>query len=458
MSKITIEELGVNPDTVRRRVLSLRQLTDEGLIIAVSVKGLSKLTRRTRAGEVGELADSARKELQTRGVTYTLPKEARRLTSTAERIRQNADQHGFALAGLARGERWFSTRPDEKLANDDYPDGMSSADLWWEKHQELVARFEEQKQALIENLGQYRDELEKVYWRIAYENWGSLWGVVDEFETETITVDGVVYYDNLAEGDRFVENQVAYAMSQVPTAEEIRQGFTVTVTPSLYLLPADWQEERARAEEARVRRTAVKQMVIDELRQRLTDEDDNPFVEVENALREMLGKAATEIAALIQTNGYLTGPSSRRLADVLSQYRRLNTGADRELGRMVLRLTQLYDNRNDTSGDPRDDARMDLLRIALENLADHLGADQPIIPATSAITFKVKSTTELTDDGRRRIKDLMSQGEKIRAIKFYRELTGADLKTAKEAVEAIALGMSRRPRRRKDDDIPVLDF
>lgn len=38
------------------------------------------------------------------------------------------------------------------------------------------------------------------------------------------------------------------------------------------------------------------------------------------------------------------------------------------------------------------------------------------------------------------VRDHLARGDKIKAIKAYREATGVDLRTAKEAVEAIAAG------------------
>ncbi|MEV4842339.1 hypothetical protein AB0K20_03830 [Micromonospora matsumotoense] len=38
------------------------------------------------------------------------------------------------------------------------------------------------------------------------------------------------------------------------------------------------------------------------------------------------------------------------------------------------------------------------------------------------------------------VRDHLARGDKIKAIKAYREATGVDLRTAKEAVEAIAEG------------------
>ncbi|MEU1605938.1 hypothetical protein [Micromonospora matsumotoense] len=38
------------------------------------------------------------------------------------------------------------------------------------------------------------------------------------------------------------------------------------------------------------------------------------------------------------------------------------------------------------------------------------------------------------------VQDHLARGDKIKAIKAYREATGVDLRTAKEAVEAIAAG------------------
>ena len=45
--------------------------------------------------------------------------------------------------------------------------------------------------------------------------------------------------------------------------------------------------------------------------------------------------------------------------------------------------------------------------------------------------------TNLSDDVRNQIIDALRSGQKISAIKLYREATGADLKEAKDFVEAL---------------------
>jgi hypothetical protein len=46
-------------------------------------------------------------------------------------------------------------------------------------------------------------------------------------------------------------------------------------------------------------------------------------------------------------------------------------------------------------------------------------------------------TTPISDDDWSRIKEALYAGQKIEAIKLYRELTSAGLKDAKDAVEAL---------------------
>lgn len=67
----------------------------------------------------------------------------------------------------------------------------------------------------------------------------------------------------------------------------------------------------------------------------------------------------------------------------------------------------------------RVERRIARIERRLESIADHLG-----IP---------ESTPELGQ-----VEELLRGGQKIRAIRVYREITGADLKEAKDAVERIA--------------------
>jgi ribosomal protein L7/L12 len=64
----------------------------------------------------------------------------------------------------------------------------------------------------------------------------------------------------------------------------------------------------------------------------------------------------------------------------------------------------------------------------LDLLLQHLGADEP------------------TPAGLERVREQLRQGRQIRAIKIYRELTGAGLKEAKEAVDRLdGQGGAERP-------------
>ncbi|SCF37313.1 Ribosomal protein L7/L12 C-terminal domain-containing protein [Micromonospora purpureochromogenes] len=64
-------------------------------------------------------------------------------------------------------------------------------------------------------------------------------------------------------------------------------------------------------------------------------------------------------------------------------------------------------------------ARLTEIERRLQLVMDHLGVvdDGPALPG---------------------VREHLARGEKIKAIKAYRAATGADLKTAKEAVEAMA--------------------
>ncbi|WP_240677851.1 ribosomal protein L7/L12 [Actinacidiphila soli] len=64
----------------------------------------------------------------------------------------------------------------------------------------------------------------------------------------------------------------------------------------------------------------------------------------------------------------------------------------------------------------------------LDLLLQHLGADEP------------------TPAGLERVREQLRQGRQIQAIKIYRELTGAGLKEAKEAVDRLdGQGGAERP-------------
>lgn len=67
--------------------------------------------------------------------------------------------------------------------------------------------------------------------------------------------------------------------------------------------------------------------------------------------------------------------------------------------------------------------RVDALEAALREVCERTGVDPAIVAAQPAVDAEVL--------------ELVRTGQKIHAIKRYREVTGAGLREAKEAVEAI---------------------
>src|SRR5258707_1734151 len=68
------------------------------------------------------------------------------------------------------------------------------------------------------------------------------------------------------------------------------------------------------------------------------------------------------------------------------------------------------------------------------------------LPETTAPVMPIDDDLEV------RVRSLMDEGQKIEAIKLYRERTGAGLKESKDAVEAIGRGQ-RPPSRQKDGNL-----
>ncbi|GGM27221.1 MULTISPECIES: hypothetical protein [Micromonospora] len=84
---------------------------------------------------------------------------------------------------------------------------------------------------------------------------------------------------------------------------------------------------------------------------------------------------------------------------------------------LVLGLVLLLASRG-SKPSPRQAYRLSEIERKLQLVMDHLGVvdNRPIVPG---------------------VREHLDRGEKIKAIKAYREATGADLRTAKEAVEAL---------------------
>ncbi|WP_405161682.1 ribosomal protein L7/L12 [Nocardia sp. NBC_01499] len=86
----------------------------------------------------------------------------------------------------------------------------------------------------------------------------------------------------------------------------------------------------------------------------------------------------------------------------------------------------MFDNR-------RLERKIDALNFKLDLILQHLGIQD--LPVTTAKPIQVVPTTAPPAISFAEIDELLFHGKKIQAIKVYRELTGAGLKEAKEAVE-----------------------
>ncbi len=75
------------------------------------------------------------------------------------------------------------------------------------------------------------------------------------------------------------------------------------------------------------------------------------------------------------------------------------------------------------------------LLVLVENLYQHLGI---ALPSDGQVSAAIAGTAAAGPDDDPQIRAAIASGDLIAAIKRYRELTGADLRQAKDAIETLA--------------------
>ena len=196
---------------------NVKSLRDAGMLLDLDINGLTMFEARTSwqldLGVSSKDARRATKRLRI-GRKNLLPNT--RLQSIGQRIRDNLLRYSQAIA-VFPGYRYV-------------PYGAFLT--WWQRHQELLAEWEEHKQWIIDNYDSLRADCRADYSKHARDTWASTPAVQAKYEQQP-----------------FVNLVVADAISHFPSKSKIESDLQVSLKPpATFLLESEYQAELLKAQ------------------------------------------------------------------------------------------------------------------------------------------------------------------------------------------------------------------
>lgn len=321
------ERIGV---AVGKSTLSLDTLKKDGVLIEVSVRGLSICSRRTTNSERGITDDDVRRKRLTPGVTKTIPaEELSSLEAVQAQIHSNLADSGYVGIGFnpARFITWGAWED------------------WYSRQTEFEQRWADIVERICVKLPDYVEESQDAFRLIATKSWQAIWSNHDE---QVVEVDDVVYRHTPENYAKFEQRIVSEAIARIPTPEIVRSTLTISWSPRIIVTGADYAAEVARLEQAQTavvqeradqekaraeafaaqsEAAAVRQIVAEKLRQQLLSMPD-PREGMVLQLRQRLAGVAENTRQSIEDKGRLYRPTSEALAKMGDTFRKMDLGDD----------------------------------------------------------------------------------------------------------------------------------
>ena len=356
------EQIGAEVSNIGTVALDIQLMRKRGILVFISVHGLSLLSILISWAELGIPAGDMRRKRLRRGRKDLFPEHTKKLRSQETRIRRWLEKHSFILEGF-RPYRWIPF-----TAYEEWKAGWGRMKAEWnavvrdmlDKYDEMVAQ---EKADMAE---------------VAVEAWQALIArheVKHPDGDEPVIVIGGREFGR--EGpDSFVEYVQERAIQRLPTKEELEAALYVDYHTALVLDSADLQAEslrrerlmtdqeleRAKQAEAQAAQDAAQERKWAEREQARLDVEAHrkklqamheaeleharqqlesivsPFQEAFEQLRAQMYTDVQEIAASIQENGYLHGRVADRARNLFDTFSLLNTTGDDELEVSLLEL------------------------------------------------------------------------------------------------------------------------
>lgn len=341
--------------TTRKLVIDLNQIRNDGIFLQVHVGGASLMTRQTTLAERGLINSDIRRELQTAGVTLTVPRAIyAKFHSIENKTRSACDRLSVDIAGF---------RPWRFMT-------WAMAAKWYEMHK----RYCDETDALVEQykneLPGWRNEVRTKFMGAGMAAWNSLISNTNKRGDRTFEMYGREWnIRSKNDAADFVERVVELAMEQIPSEISFRSSVRVDFEIALAQLGSEIQKELAEFEvnaiarsdarlkaleaaravagaerEARLREASarfeeemVKRAVAERIRQQLADVT-SPYDDVINALRGKMAASARKVLAGIEKSGRVTKIVAKNIDAMLDLYQTMRLGDDKELDQLMKKV------------------------------------------------------------------------------------------------------------------------
>lgn len=331
--------------------LSLNKLRNDGVLVEVSVRGLSLCSRRTTNAERGITDNDVRRKRLTPGVTKTIPpEELASLEAIQAQIHSNLSESGYLGVGFnpARFITW------------------GEWDNWHSRQLDYEARWTDTVERIIVRLPAFREECRDIYALIAVKTWAALWS--NNAGEDSILVDGKRYRQTPEAYSAFESSVVEYGMSKIPSEQQVRSQLVVGWSPRIIMTSADYVAEIARYEQvqaeamegkakqrqaqaeilaadrlARGEESEIRRIVAEKLRQQLSSMPD-PREDMVLQLRQRMAGVAESTRQSIDSKGRLYRPTAEAMTGMVDKFHRMDVG-DAELRDLIAELQNRLDNK-----------------------------------------------------------------------------------------------------------------
>lgn len=354
----------IAPSQIDKVRLDLRRLKELGVVVKVSVKGTSLLSRRTTRAELGMTQGDARIRYTTTGATWRIdPADAKSIRSIETRLHQVLDRYSFDIDGVGAFVP-FTAFSD-----------------WKAEYDRLSGMFDEVKLRIMNGRNKHIEKLQEHFAGVASQSWASIMGQrhqgqqwsFDDRANPPVEIDG----RRFETFDGFAAYVINRAMDGVPTSEELQEKLSVSFTVAVVAMGSEFEREFAAVERARVeaaearhaaqleavrsdslRRQAEEQhrqeiariqaetRLFEEQTRRELAETVSPFAAMFDQLRQMMLADASAVIESLGKNGRLVGPSVTRAENMIETFRLMNASNDTELEALMRDLEGRINNRH----------------------------------------------------------------------------------------------------------------
>lgn len=320
-----MKALGLEDESVRQVTWELDWLQERGLLVRVTVSGISLLSKRTPPALHGLGDTEVRKALLSAGSIQTLPAAARKFRSLEMGVRASVEQYSTDLTGF-RPYRFMS---------------FEAVQDWLPVFKDYQERWNTLRGDVIKQLDEYRADAVDKWALAAMESWR---GMVANAKAENpntgiVSVGGRSWEIDDAGQERFVSEVVKRALASIPTREQIEANFHITFEVAQIKI-----SEAVKATLAtELLDEETKAFVLQQVRQQAASVS-SPVQELIAQLRSEVEEQVKKAVQAIKRNDYLPGPSSASLKSYIDRWNKMSMGTDEELMELLGRVGEALES------------------------------------------------------------------------------------------------------------------